>query len=401
MNYHPQLEFLEDLFFNTASIRMWHFSDTFQPLSGTTPAEITLKNIFVLSTCYDYMKDYFSKQTLPVFLFDDLFFLWAAVPECNNETLRSVYLLGPVFNSYTSDHFIREKMNVREMSVKSRKTLLDLTRKIPIIPTAFFSNYICQLYYTLNERTIVPSDIQFQKQKEQFENIQEESFSRHSPYYYETLLLKSIEDGIALPNFASQIAATQIGSMCPGSPLRQKKDEAIAFSTLFTRAAICGGCLPETAFNLSDYYIQSVEAANTLPQVIQLTETMYYDYVRHVSDIRQKQIDNSFVRNCMTYLDEHFTEEIDLDLLAKDFGYTKYYFTLRFKKESGISVSQYLINRRIDYAKTLLEIPELSMQDISEALHFSSPSHFSSVFRKITGITPTRYRTGKNVTPAI
>lgn len=180
--------------------------------------------------------------------------------------------------------------------------------------------------------------------------------------------------------------------MCPGDPTRQKKDEAISSTTLFTRAAIRSGVPAETAYNLSDYYIQSVEAARTITEVIQITETMYSDIVRHIQAIRQSTATSSLVRDCQAYIDSHLTEAPDFEQLARELGYTKYYLTTRFKKESGMTISEYLMSRRIDYAKTLLNNPYMNIQEISESLHFSTPSHFSSVFRKLTGMTPTEYR---------
>lgn len=60
------------------------------------------------------------------------------------------------------------------------------------------------------------------------------------PYYYETLLSQSVQDGIPFPDFSNQISSAQVGTMCPGDPLRQKKDEGIGLVTIFTRAAIQG-----------------------------------------------------------------------------------------------------------------------------------------------------------------
>ena len=104
-------------------------------------------------------------------------------------------------------------------------------------------------------------------------------------------------------------------------------------------------------------------------------------------------IQSPMIRNCIAYLDMHYKEKIDLEQLAHSLGYTKYYLSTCFKKELGISISEYLTKRRISYAKTLLETSYLDIQTISDDLNFSTPSHFSSVFKKYTGLTPRQYRT--------
>ena len=189
------------------------------------------------------MKQHFQSSMEPFFLFDDFFFLWAAVPAYTEQKkLVNIHLLGPVFSSYTSDSYIKEKMDIKNMSVKSKTELLSLIDQIPVLPTAFLSHYVCQLYYTLNDALITVNDIKLQENPMSQSKEKEEDFtaSEHSPYYYETLLSQSVQDGIPFPDFSNQISSAQVGTMCPGDPLRQKKDEGIGLVTIFTRAAIQG-----------------------------------------------------------------------------------------------------------------------------------------------------------------
>ena len=59
---------------------------------------------------------------------------------------------------------------------------------------------------------------------------------------------------------------------------------------------------------------------------------------------------------------------------------------------TGISPHQYILKCKIERAKELLKNPLLSIADISYSLSFSSQSHFTTVFRRFTGITPNTYR---------
>lgn len=394
MKYAAHLDYLEDLFLNTASVYTWRFDKNFELEDSNCPTEMILKNIFMFSSCPAYAREHFSEHDCPLFLFDDLSFLWAAVPEYVGESLTSIYLLGPVFGTHTSEDFIRKKMNVQNMSVKSRKTLLNLVNRIPVMPTAFFSHYVCLLYYTLNERQLNTSDIPFQRPSASGDagTVLQSVPAKHTPYYQEQLMLKNIEEGIMFQSFSTLLSSVQAGLMCPGDPIRQKKDEAIGIITLFTRAAIRGGYPEEDAFNLSDYYAQTVENADSVSKVLQIIETMYVDFINRVGEVRRKSLPSDFVRDCMAYVDRNLTTSIQLDVLAKDMGYAKYYLTARFKQESGISLKDYIQKRRVDYAKMLLKNPCADIQEISESLLFSTPSYFTSVFRKITGMTPTEYR---------
>lgn len=238
------------------------------------------------------------------------------------------------------------------------------------------------------------NDIKLQENPISQSKEKEEDFtaSEHSPYYYETLLSQSVQDGIPFPDFSNQISSAQVGTMCPGDPLRQKKDEGIGLVTIFTRAAIQGGISFEKAYTCSDYYIQSIEAASNITEVIQLIETMYFDITNQVHEATLSAIKNPMIRECITYLGTHYREKINLEELANTLGYTKYYLSTCFKKETGVSISEYIMEKRIAYAKLMLKNPSIDMQEISEELCFANPSHFSAVFKKMTGLTPTQYR---------
>ena len=81
--------------------------------------------------------------------------------------------------------------------------------------------------------------------------------------------------------------------------------------------------------------------------------------------------------------------------LAALVGYTEYYLTEKFKKVTGVSVSQYIRAAKIARAKVLLTSTALSVRDIAERLAFNTPNYFIQSFRTLEGLTPAQYR--KNV----
>ena len=77
------------------------------------------------------------------------------------------------------------------------------------------------------------------------------------------------------------------------------------------------------------------------------------------------------------YIDNHFKENINLDMLSELVHVNKYYMVHSFTKEYGISPINYLISRRIEESKYLLSDTDHSLSQISHMLGFSSPSYFS------------------------
>lgn len=92
------------------------------------------------------------------------------------------------------------------------------------------------------------------------------------------------------------------------------------------------------------------------------------------------------------YIDNHFKENINLDMLSELVHVNKYYMVHSFTKEYGISPINYLISRRIEESKYLLSDTDHSLSQISHMLGFSSPSYFSQSFRRLEGISPMEFR---------
>ncbi len=92
------------------------------------------------------------------------------------------------------------------------------------------------------------------------------------------------------------------------------------------------------------------------------------------------------------YLDKNFTKQLNLDEIASHFYISKFYLTREFKKVFNTTVIQYILNKRIDYAKELLIHSNKSIEEISEACGFNDQSYFSRQFKKKENMTCLAYR---------
>ena len=114
---------------------------------------------------------------------------------------------------------------------------------------------------------------------------------------------------------------------------------------------------------------------------------MFIMIIRHSVAIIKKQSDLKCRRN-----KRNIYEKIDLETLAGVVGYTKYYLTRKFKSELGISIWDYINQRKVERAKILLSDPSKTIQDISDMLNYCSRSYFSEIFQQHTGFWPSDYR---------
>ena len=96
------------------------------------------------------------------------------------------------------------------------------------------------------------------------------------------------------------------------------------------------------------------------------------------------------------YIDQHFTENITLDVLAEVSHMNKYYLVHSFTNNYGCSPINYLNEKKIDESKIMLEKTNYSIAEIAKRIGFSSQSYFSQSFKKHTYMTPNEYRRSTN-----
>jgi AraC family transcriptional regulator len=78
--------------------------------------------------------------------------------------------------------------------------------------------------------------------------------------------------------------------------------------------------------------------------------------------------------------------------LAEEAGMSEFHFSRIFKKTTGLSPSQFFIRLRIDKARRLLRETGKTVIEVGLEVGYSSPSHFAQVFRREAGVTPSQYR---------
>ena len=175
-------------------------------------------------------------------------------------------------------------------------------------------------------------------------------------------------------------------------PLRQVKTSIIVFTTLVCRAAMEGGLRPDIAYDLGDSYIQAVEDCRDSGELSTLAHTMYHDFVYRVHYLHADPGYSHEIQKCCDYISLSLDRKIRTADLAALAGYTEYYLTEKFKKETGQSVSSYIRSAKIERAKILLKTTSLSVREISDKLAFNTPNYFIQSFREITGCTPAQFR---------
>ena len=98
------------------------------------------------------------------------------------------------------------------------------------------------------------------------------------------------------------------------------------------------------------------------------------------------------IRRVLEYIEAHLTDELGLVELAAIAELSPHYFGEAFRISTGRSPHRYVMERRIEWARDLLWDADRPIRDIAYAAGFSSQSHFTANFRRVTGVTPGRFR---------
>lgn len=105
---------------------------------------------------------------------------------------------------------------------------------------------------------------------------------------------------------------------------------------------------------------------------------------------RTSNIMPKLIRDLLHYIDSNLSEKITLETLEHTFYLNGTYISRQFKKHTGLTLRNYLLERRISYARTLLA-SDLSITEVCQQAGFSDYANFIRSFTKIVGISPGKY----------
>jgi AraC-like DNA-binding protein len=106
---------------------------------------------------------------------------------------------------------------------------------------------------------------------------------------------------------------------------------------------------------------------------------------------KQKEYLDKITSIC-NYINEHYAEDLNLDDIAEQAGFSKYHLARLFRQVTNVSLYKYISRRRIAQAKELLISGEYSIMEVAYLSGFSSHGTFTRMFRQVTGVSPNEFR---------
>lgn len=311
---------------------------------------------------------------------------------------------GPTSEICDDDQKLKEIAFQSDVPSNDVGAFVEGMRAIKRIPVEKLLQILCSVNHFLNcgerlelsELSInesVQEEMKIRTEQKRTKRLYDEpSIRPHDTLNVEEAIMSIVRkgDSVALRRWLSSAPAVQGGALA-GDQLRHLKNQFIVTATLVSRAAIHGGMDAGDALSLSDAYIQRSELLSDHDSIINLQYHMLVEFTGQVEKIRLGENASRLTADVANYVRHHLSETVSVDDMAREFFMSRPYLSAKFKKETGKTLTDFILNEKTEEAKRLLRYSDKSLSSISSYLGFSSQSHFIRVFRKYAGVTPGEY----------
>ncbi|MGM9859033.1 MAG: helix-turn-helix domain-containing protein [Bacilli bacterium] len=319
---------------------------------------------------------------------------------------NNLIIIGPSRQIKPNDSLLQKIAFELEVEKDDLDAFKSSVKSIVSMPLESLLQSLCMFNYVLNKekknvKDLLINDTTFENMNKiinkeilnnqvEFENVMN---YEHNTKLIEDELCRMVEHGdiVELKEWIKKAPAVRSGQMSNDS-LRQIKNIFIASTTLISRSAIKGMLDVNEALSLSDLYIQKMELMQKETDVATLQLNMVIDFTERVARIKGKKDASSFLISLNKYIYNHLSDPIKSQDICNALFISKSVLFDKIKKETGKTLSQYILNVKINEAKGLLKYTNKNFASISLYLGFSSQSHFNKTFKLITGYTPLEYK---------
>ena len=161
---------------------------------------------------------------------------------------------------------------------------------------------------------------------------------------------------------------------------------------MIARVCIDSGMKQNIAYTLTDIYIRRADVCKTPEEVIELLGVMQLDFASRMKNIQVKGSLSLHVRRAVDYIYQNLHDDLTLKKVADHLHLNSSYLSKIFSAEMNETVKAFILKAKVNTAENILIFSDYSISEITQSLGFSSQSAFSTAFKKITGMSPLRYR---------
>lgn len=126
--------------------------------------------------------------------------------------------------------------------------------------------------------------------------------------------------------------------------------------------------------------------------IIEINRSFRYKEISESPKDMEPSEFSQVIKDIIQYIDNNYMEDIGLNTIAKSFWLNPSYLSRQFKKSLGVTITEYILSRRVFYAKQLLATSKLNVSEVALRVGFANISYFGLVFKNSVGMTPKQFQ---------
>ncbi len=404
MNYNKELEFFRKILEN------YRINSCVIPAGDKSyrHADRGLRDSLGLSEDYDQLfctrHETLTKNM--IFKLTDSFncnYIFILLPESENQ---ETFIAGPYIDREFTQKMIVEAASQYDIPQQLQNQIQKYYTTVPVytdkdIISSLFNSFGELLWggmenFTVKTLTLVATDKPFPEVVERLnQRIDDPLLAMRmleSRYEGEKKLMQAVSQGIA--HKAEQMISNSSELMLEmrvEDPVRNMKNYVIVANVLLRKAVEQGGVHPFYIDGVSSDFAKKVEKIKTVQEGVEMMHDMIYKYCALVKNHSMKNY-SLLVQKVITIIDSDLTADLSLHRQAEMLSVNASYLSTLFKKETGMTLTEYVAKKRVDHAAFLLASTNMQIQNIAQHCGIFDVNYFTKIFKKIKGKTPKEYR---------
>jgi two-component system, response regulator YesN len=322
------------------------------------------------------------------------------VPLLENGVFKGAVLAGPFLMDFPDELMANEIIQKFDLSLNIRgkinsylKALLIIEpNKVRHLSKLLFivvTSYMKDEKYILSERNL--KHTQQVHIGESIQDYKNSPLNTFYPYETEKELLLKVRNGDIIG--AKSILNDLIGHIffSSGGSMEVIRSRTLELCTLLSRAAVEGGAELNEIFGLNRNFLSELNNIETLEDLSYWLVMVLDKFTENVFNLSSSK-NISVIEKSLIFINKNYKTNISLDAIASSVHLNSSYFSTLFKREMGISFSNYLNKIRIDKSKLMLKNTNYSILEIALEVGFEDQSYFTKVFKTLTNMTPKEYK---------
>lgn len=331
-----------------------------------------------------------------------LYYLFLNLPQTTSTTYMMV---GPYLKNKLDMRQILEISEANAITPNKQKLLKDYYNTIPVLLETdriftIIDTFAERIWggvgsYTIIDTTsdsILSAPVLTKSSTENNQDILVNMKLMEQRYAYEKEIMLAVANGNdhKVAHIMSTLSTYTFDARIPDA-VRNLKNYSVVMNTLLRKAAEEGGVHPIYIDDLSSKFAVRIEQLNSIDAVHELMSEMLKSYCRLVRKHSTKHY-SSTVQKTIALIEYDITSNLTLSSLASLQNISPGYLSTIFKKETGKTITEYIVDKRVEHAKRLLTTTRLQIQTVALNCGIMDVQYFSKVFKKKTGMTPKEYR---------